>query len=87
MFQVLYKHKIIVFGGFYDTLREVRLVDSIINHMNYLLRIASELGVCVCVCMLILRLKVHLLFLLRFKVTLYSLSVFCLLPHGYMYFL
>ncbi|PRQ20757.1 putative kelch-type beta propeller [Rosa chinensis] len=24
MLQVLYKHKIIVFGGFYDTLREVR---------------------------------------------------------------
>lgn len=30
VFQVLYKHKIIVFGGFYDTLREVRLVDSIL---------------------------------------------------------
>jgi hypothetical protein len=24
--QVLYKHKIILFGGFYDTLREVRLL-------------------------------------------------------------
>lgn len=24
--QVLYKHKIVLFGGFYDTLREVRLV-------------------------------------------------------------
>lgn len=30
LFQVLYKHKLIIFGGFYDTLREVRLViDSI----------------------------------------------------------
>lgn len=28
MLQVLYKHKIIVFGGFYDTLREVRLFDG-----------------------------------------------------------
>lgn len=28
LFQVLYKHKIIVFGGFYDTLREVRFVDG-----------------------------------------------------------
>ena len=26
LLQVLYKHKIIVFGGFYDTLREVRLM-------------------------------------------------------------
>ena len=36
VFQVLYKHKIIIFGGFYDTLREVRFVDSITHHMNYL---------------------------------------------------
>lgn len=61
VFQVLYKHKIIVFGGFYDTLREVRLVDSILiiwiifqeKHWNW---------VCVCVYILVLRLKVHLLF-------------------------
>jgi hypothetical protein len=29
--QVLYKHKIVLFGGFYDTLREVRSVEIIFN--------------------------------------------------------
>lgn len=31
LLQVLYKHKIIVFGGFYDTLREVRwLIENLL---------------------------------------------------------
>jgi hypothetical protein len=40
LLQVLYKHKIIVFGGFYDTLREVRFVDG---SLSILLKISSLL--------------------------------------------
>ena len=35
MLQVLYKHKIIVFGGFYDTLREVRLLMDFYNVLKF----------------------------------------------------
>ncbi|PHU16564.1 hypothetical protein BC332_17769 [Capsicum chinense] len=31
---ILYKHKIIVFGGFYDTLREVRVPSGFVTHLQ-----------------------------------------------------
>lgn len=38
LFQVLYKHKLIIFGGFYDTLREVRLVTDSITRFESIVK-------------------------------------------------
>ena len=37
LLQVLYKHKIVLFGGFYDTLREVRSVELICMELSFLM--------------------------------------------------
>lgn len=41
--QVLYKHKLIVFGGFYDTLREVRWILLIASSLLLLDVLAVKL--------------------------------------------